>query len=184
MRAAEDLLVEGGVRAASPAAVAGRAGAGKMSIYRHFSGKNELLAAALAEREGRHRAWLVGAGDMCEPVEAVLQVFDRVARAARTRSFAGCPYVNARIEARDRAHPIADVVCEHKRLVVEELSERLERAGISSAGQLARTLVLLLDGATVHAVLAGSDAPLRDARAAAESLIGLAAVDAGRVRER
>jgi hypothetical protein len=40
-----------GLDAATPAAIAERAGGGKMSLYRHFAGKDELVAEALAERD-------------------------------------------------------------------------------------------------------------------------------------
>jgi AcrR family transcriptional regulator len=48
--ATADLVTAGGLDAATPAAIAERADAGKMSLYRHFSGKDELVAEALAER--------------------------------------------------------------------------------------------------------------------------------------
>ena len=49
--AAGELVTTGGLAAATPAAIAERAGAGKMSLYRHFSGKDELVAEALAEQD-------------------------------------------------------------------------------------------------------------------------------------
>ena len=51
LEAAAELVTVGGLDAATPAAIAERAGAGKMSLYRHFSGKDELVAEALAERD-------------------------------------------------------------------------------------------------------------------------------------
>src|SRR2546423_15515311 len=60
LEAAAELVTAGGLAAATPAAIAERAGAGKMSLYRHFSGKDELVAEALAERDLEYRAWLIG----------------------------------------------------------------------------------------------------------------------------
>ena len=60
LEATADLVTAGGLDAATPAAIAERAGAGKMSLYRHFSGKDELVAEALAERDLDLRAWLIG----------------------------------------------------------------------------------------------------------------------------
>jgi AcrR family transcriptional regulator len=173
VRAAGELLVDGGVAAASPAAVAERAGASKMSIYRHFAGKGELVAAALADRERRHRTWLLRPPRGSGRFGSVLEMFDRVASAARAASFAGCPFVDACLEVRDPAHPVAEVAREHKAHIAEELGERLQNAGVARPRRLARTLLYLLDGATVHAVLSGDDAPLREAREAAERLIDL-----------
>ena len=98
---------------------------------------------------------------------------ERVASAVRAASFAGCPFVDARPEVRDPAHPAAEVARHHKARIAEELGERLQNEGVARPRRLARTLLYLLGGATVHAVLSGDDAPLREAREAAERLIGL-----------
>lgn len=48
-------------------AVAAAAGAGKMSAYRHFGSKEDLVAAALERHNPRHVRWLVGARQTAEP---------------------------------------------------------------------------------------------------------------------
>jgi AcrR family transcriptional regulator len=48
-------------------AVAAAAGAGKMSAYRHFASKEDLLAAALERHHPRHVRWLVGVRQPAEP---------------------------------------------------------------------------------------------------------------------
>ena len=58
--AAEGLLTRWGPRAVSMDAAAAAAGAGKMSAYRHFASRDELLAAALEHHHPRHLRWLVG----------------------------------------------------------------------------------------------------------------------------
>src|ERR1700742_4743700 len=90
-----ELVTAGGLAAATPAAIAERAGAGKMSLYRHFSGKDELVAEALAERDLQYRAWLVGEPADGPASERLLALFDRTAAEAdRLGSrFSGCPYV-------------------------------------------------------------------------------------------
>ena len=56
LEATAELVTAGGLDAATPAAIAERAGAGKMSLYRHFAGKDELVAEALAARDLEYRA--------------------------------------------------------------------------------------------------------------------------------
>src|ERR1700754_2595455 len=77
--ATAELVTAGGLGAATPAAIAERAGAGKMSLYRHFSGKDELVAEALAQRDLDYRAWLLGDPGDGTPRERLLALFDRVA---------------------------------------------------------------------------------------------------------
>src|SRR4029077_10404034 len=125
--ATADLVTARGLDAATPAAIAERADAGKMSLYRHFSGKDELVAEALAERDLDLRAWLIGDPAGGTPRERLLAMFDRAARVADRggSSFIGCPYVSARLDLRDDDHPAAPVVVAHKKGMRRELAALL-----------------------------------------------------------
>jgi AcrR family transcriptional regulator len=65
--AAETLLTTSGPGSVSMDAAAAAAGAGKMSAYRHFASKEDLVAAALERHNPRHVRWLVGARETAEP---------------------------------------------------------------------------------------------------------------------
>ena len=162
-----------GLDAATPAAIAERADAGKMSLYRHFSGKDELVAEALAERDLDFRAWLIGDPTDGTPRERLLALFDRAAdRADRGgTSFIGCPYVSARLHLPDDDHPAAAVVVAHKDGVLRELAALLSDIGVPDPEQRAHVVLMLLDGAAAHSVIRGNGDPLREARAALPGLI-------------
>jgi AcrR family transcriptional regulator len=163
--AAVTLLGEGGVHAATPAAVAERAGAGKMSLYRHFTGKDDLLAAALREHDPARRRRLLGDGELADadPRAVVLGIFERAAARADRPGFTGCPYVTTRLEQPDPAHPVAQACRTHKTGMVTELTALVGRLGGADPARLARAVQLVLDGAVVHAVIAGNGTPLREA---------------------
>src|ERR1700733_13260454 len=80
--ATAELVTVGGLDAATPAAIAERAGAGKMSLYRHFSGKDELGAQALAERDADLPAWLSGCPADRTTRVRLMAIFGRAARRA------------------------------------------------------------------------------------------------------
>ena len=161
-----------GLDAATPAAIAERADAGKMSLYRHFSGKDELVAQALAERDLDIRAWLIGDPDGTTR-ERLMALFDRVARRADRlgSSYIGCPYVSARLNVPDDDHPAAPVVVAHKDGVLRELAALLSEIGVPDPEQKAQVVLMLLDGAAAHSVIRGNGDPLREARAALPGLI-------------
>jgi AcrR family transcriptional regulator len=69
--AAERLLTQSGPGSVSMDAVAAAAGAGKMSAYRHFASKQDLVAAALERHNPRHVRWLVGARQTAQPDRVV-----------------------------------------------------------------------------------------------------------------
>jgi AcrR family transcriptional regulator len=173
LEATAELVTAGGLDAATPAAIAERAGAGKMSLYRHFSGKDELVAEALAERDPGYRAWLVGDAADGTPDERLLALFDRAAsRADHTgKSFIGCPYVHARLDLPDDDHPAARVVAAHKDGMLRDLAALLTEMGVRDPEQRAQVVLMLLDGAVVHSVIRGNGDPLRAARSALPGLI-------------
>jgi AcrR family transcriptional regulator len=173
LEATAELVTVGGLAAATPAAIAERAGAGKMSLYRHFSGKDELVAEALAERDLDYRAWLIGDPTEGTPRERLLALFDRAAGRADQSgsSFIGCPYVSARLDLPDDDHPAAPVVVAHKDGMLRELTALLTDIGVPDPEQRSQVVLMLLDGAIVHSVIRGNGDPLRAARAALSGLI-------------
>jgi AcrR family transcriptional regulator len=172
LEATGELVALGGLAAATPAAIAERAGAGKMSLYRHFSGKDQLVAEALAERDRDYRAWLIGDATDGTPRERLLALFDRAAGRADQggTSFIGCPYVSVRLDLPDDGHPAAPVVVAHKDGMLRELAALLSEIGLPEPEQRAHVVLMLLDGAVVHSVIRGNGDPLREAR---DSLSGL-----------
>ena len=173
LEATAELVTVAGVDAATPAAIAERAGAGKMSLYRHFSGKDELVAEALAERDLDVRAWLFGDAADGTPRERLMALFDRVARRADRlgSSYIGCPYVSARLGLPDDDHPAARVVVAHKDGMLRELAALLGEIGVRDPDQRAQVVLMLLDGAVPHSVIRGNGDPLRQACAALPGLI-------------
>src|SRR5712671_214481 len=173
LEAAAELVTLRGLDAATPAAIAERAGAGKMSLYRHFSGKDELVAEALAERDPAYRVLLLGGPTDLPARDRLLAMFDHAAGVADRRgsSFIGCPFVSARLGLPDDDHPAAPVVVAHKDGMLRELAALLTEIGVPDPEQRAQVVLMLLDGAVVHSVIRGNGDPLRDARAALPGLI-------------
>ncbi len=161
-----------GVGAATPAAIAERAGAGKMSLYRHFSGKDELVAEALAQRDPAYRVLLLGGPTDLPARDRLLAMFDHAAAVADRlgSSFIGCPFVSARLDLSD-GHPAVPVVVAHKDGMLHELAALLTKIGVPDPEQRAQVLLMLLDGAVIHSVIRGNGDPLRDARAALPALL-------------
>lgn len=171
--AAAELVTTAGVAAATPAAIAERAGAGKMSLYRHFSGKDELVAEALSSRDLGFREWLLGGPEDGTPRERLLALFDGVANNAdrEADAFAGCPYVRTRLDLAGVDHPAAKVVAAHKEGMINGLAALLTEIGVPNPDQQAHVILMLLDGAMIHAVIRGSGDPVRDARTALLEMI-------------
>jgi AcrR family transcriptional regulator len=174
--AAVELIAQGGIRAATPAAIAERAGAGKMSLYRHFDGKDALLEAALRESDERIRRRVLGRrwAKIEDPRERLLEMFAAAARRAERPGYAGCPYVICGLETDDARHPLTQVGAHHKDAVIAELTAAAAQLGAADPAALARRLLMLFDGAIAHCVLRGDGEPMREAARAAAVLIDAA----------
>jgi AcrR family transcriptional regulator len=184
--AAEGLLVRSGPRAVSMDAAAAAAGAGKMSAYRHFADRHDLVAAALEHHHPRHLQWLVGPGrgDGAEagpasPGGQILAAFDRLEAAAGREPFRGCPFVGAALGAPgtgDRADAIAR---QHKLQVTRALAALAAQAGLAEPDDVGAAVALVIDGAAIQAALAPDPASrqriVRRGRRVAEILLASAA---------
>ncbi|GLZ80118.1 TetR family transcriptional regulator [Actinorhabdospora filicis] len=147
---AEELFYAEGVRAVGLERILAESGAGRASFYRHFEGKNDLVAAVLRRRDEAWRAWLD------ERVTALgggpLAVFDALAERFARADFRGCAFINTMVESADpesAAHKIAD---EHKKRVTGYVAGLLRNDGAADPEGTAARFVLLMDGAIVTAL--------------------------------
>lgn len=74
VRAARDLLVEGGLGAVSMRRVASQCGLSATAIYRHFPDKDALLSAAVLDGFRRFGAYLLDALEKPTPLERYRQI--------------------------------------------------------------------------------------------------------------
>jgi AcrR family transcriptional regulator len=162
---------------------AAAAGAGKMSAYRHFASKEDLVAAALERHNPRHVRWLVGADQNADLgqaglAESILSAFDRLESAAGSEPFRGCPFVDAALAAPGTDGRPGRIAWQHKQQVTRELADLAARAGLPEPEELGAAVALVIDGAAVQAALAPDAASrqqiVRRARRAAGVLLAMA----------
>ncbi len=171
MRAAQELIEEGGYGAASVAAIADRAGVAAGTLYRHFPSKEELFVEVFRSVCGREEgAMRQAAGHMAsspapERLEGVLATFAE--RALR----------NPRLAWALIAEPV-DPLVDAERLAYREryaqvIAEAL-RAGIA-AGELPEQNVQLTAAALVGGcgeALVGPLSPVSSQRPSSDDVVG------------
>jgi AcrR family transcriptional regulator len=193
--AAEGLLVRSGPRSVSMDAAAAAAGAGKMSAYRHFADRADLVAAALEQHHPRHLRWLVGparaddpeagadAGPAspaspASPAGQILAAFDRLESAAGREPFRGCPFVDAALGAPAAGDRAGAIAWQHKLQVARALAGLAAQAGLAEPDEVGAAVALVIDGAAVQAALAADPASrqriVRRGRRVAEILLASA----------
>ncbi|MFB7084189.1 TetR/AcrR family transcriptional regulator [Streptomyces sp. NPDC056296] len=155
LEAAERLFYERGIHAVGVDLIAAEAGVTKKTLYDRFGSKEQIVVEYLAGRDERWRELLAGrleAASGQEPAARVLAVFEASRAWAAEYGAKGCSMINAHAEISDPAHPAYPVITGQKRWMLD-LFTRLARetgaAGEADADRLARTLMLLHEGALV-----------------------------------
>ena len=153
-------------------------GVAKMTLYKHFRTKDDLIVAALRRRDAAwvdwfHRTVEEAARTPRRRLLAVFNALDRWFRCDGTgeEEFCGCAFINVAGEYADPKHPIHVVAAEHKRRVTAYLTDLARAAGAADPVALGRHLSLLAEGAIVQAHVAGDLHAARHAKKAAELLI-------------
>ncbi len=149
------------------------AGVAKMTLYKHFPSKQALILAALQHRNQRILAWydtaLTARGG--GPRERLLGLFDVLGDWFDSGDFHGCLFVKAAGEYPDPADPAHKAAADYKRALLGLLTGLAEQAGASSPRLLAQRLLLLVEGATVLALVLGGREAARQARDTAALLV-------------
>ena len=129
------------------------AGVAKMTLYKHFKSKDELILAALRLRDERWRNCFMRTIEKQTkaPRGRLLAIFDFLAEWFADSRFAGCMFINASAEYADHDHPIHAAASEHKRLVEMYVHDLAVQVGVPDPATLAAQLCLLMEGAIVTA---------------------------------
>jgi AcrR family transcriptional regulator len=162
--AAYDLFSRHGIRAVGIDSIIERSGVARMTLYRHFQSKDDLVLAFLEDRERRWtRDWL-----QCEvqcrasaPDERLLAIFDVFDGWFRQADFEGCSFINVLLEVAnpsDSVHQASRVYLAHIRGFLEELATA---AGVGDPLGFARQWHILMKGSIVAAAEGDTDAALR-----------------------
>lgn len=135
-----------GIRATGIDKIIEQAGVTKVTFYRHFPSKNQLILAYL---DYRHTLWMTWFSDTLQQQSEAGQA-PATALVATMRQwweqpdFRGCAFLNATAEIGDALPEVEQLTREHKAAVAAELAGRWP-------GHETAAVVVALDGAIMHA---------------------------------
>lgn len=175
LAAADQLFYTHGINATGVDRVIEAADVARMTFYRHFRGKDDLVAAYLEGRDLRWRTTLEDALAKAEgngPRTQLLAVFDALATWHRDPRFRGCSFANAAAELSDPGHPARAAVNTHKRYVRQRMTELAHATTHPDPDLLVDQLTLLFEGATTTRALDTVADAVDKARTTAQHLLG------------
>ncbi|RYB02016.1 TetR/AcrR family transcriptional regulator [Lichenibacterium ramalinae] len=169
---ARDMFHQHGFRPVGVEAIAEAAGTNKMTLYRHFGSKDELIVECLksvaAEAEAQ---WRVLEARHAGNPRAHLVAWVREAADCVLADGRGCSLANAAVELTEAHHPARRLVELCKSAYRDRMVGLCRSAGIAQAENLADALSLLLEGARVSRQSVGAEGPSAKFVRTAEAMI-------------
>ena len=173
LETAAEMFYRDGIRAVGIDAIIARSGVAKMSLYRHFSSKDALVAAWLEDRNAFFwRRWdraEASRGD--DPRSRMEGILDMIASTVSQRQWRGCPFLNTGTEFPEPDHPARGIILANKQAVRVRLRTLAAAAGARDPDVLAQQLQLLIDGAYAIGQSLGPEGPAKTVADAGRALI-------------
>jgi len=156
-----DLFYHKGIRSVGVDTIAEQSGVGKPTLYRHFSTKDELIAAYLEEEERLHWTWFeeVIAEHKGSPKLQLLAVFDAMAQRLAQPGYRGCAFLNALAEFSEADHPAHRQAIEYQRALRLRLYQLSQQIGARDPEALADQLLVVINGVLASVPIFGSAGP-------------------------
>ncbi len=172
--AAIELFYSRGFQAVGVDQVLAQAGVTKTTFYKHFESKDELMVAAIRQRdEWELAAWKKAiraiAGD--DPRGQLLAVFEVLDLWFNDSDFKGCMFLNTAAEFPNPHDPVHQAAAEHKRKNRDLFRDLAARAGVTDAEAFADQYTALLEGTLVLRQVHGRNDAARVIRPAVEQLL-------------
>jgi AcrR family transcriptional regulator len=161
---AYELFSRHGTRAVGVDRIIEESGVAKMTLYRNFASKDDLILAFLERREEQWtRAWLQAEVDRRAPTPGgrLLAIFDTFGDWFAIDGFEGCSFINVMLEVTDPKHPVRDAAVQHLAAIRGFLTGLAEEAGVADPDAFARQWHILMKGSIVAAAEGDTQAAAR-----------------------
>ncbi|MEU6847870.1 TetR/AcrR family transcriptional regulator [Streptomyces sp. NPDC046716] len=126
----------------------------RATLYRHFTGKEDLVLSYLdqADRELRAQAEAAQAAEE-SAADKIRALCGTITAGIRSPGFRGCAFLNAAAEYPDPEHPVHRAVLAHRQWFQDTVTDLLRQTGDTPAEAAGRHLVMLRDGAMASGCL-------------------------------
>lgn len=168
------LFYQHGYRAIGVDTLAAESGVGKMTLYRHYPSKDDLIVAYLeASDELFWQYFEQNTTAAATPREKLLAFFESLQSYAVTPACYGCPFINVATEYPEADYAGHQVALKHKQAVRARFRDLATEAKARQPDALADALLLLMDGAYMAARMFGGSPhnPAANVAHAAQTLI-------------
>jgi AcrR family transcriptional regulator len=177
LASAYELFYKEGFARVSVDAIADAVGVTKRTLYYHFESKDSLVAAALDYQHqfafAQIQKWGQKHGDAPTdtPTDLVAEIFENLESWASKPKWLGSGFTRLTMELADRpGHPARNAAHLHKTAVENWLAEELTSLGAQNPTELARQIILLIEGCLSLILIHGDTSYAKSAANAAKHL--------------
>lgn len=153
LHTAHELFYAEGLRATGIDRIIAEAGVTKVTFYRHFPSKNDLILAYLDLRHERWMTWFTEAlerhGGAAKGAQTLVPVLKEWFRGRALGSFRGCAFLNGVSEIGPAMPAMVEATQRHKQQMTRAIERLLPRS--AQPGRRAEALAIAVDGAIVQA---------------------------------
>jgi AcrR family transcriptional regulator len=169
-----DLFYTHGFHAVGLDQILDETGVTKTTFYKHFESKEDLIVAAIRERDAwERRAWGRAiekrAGD--DPRAKLLALYDVLDEWFNRPDFRGCIFINAAAEFVDPNDPVHRVAAEYKRACRDGWRDLARAAGARDAETFADLYTAIVEGTLILRHVHGRNDAARVTRGMVERLV-------------
>ena len=173
LQTASELFYSQGIKTTGVDAIVKAAGTTKMTLYKYFPSKDDLVLAHLQKNRAAMLTLIQSgiASRADQPQQKLLAIFDVFEVMLETPEFRGCPFINAAAEFAAENNPIQNASAAFYDEFRQLLTDLGNQAGIGNPEQLAAQWAILIAGAIVNEQIQRHSDAMRNAREAAEILL-------------
>lgn len=174
VHAAIELFYSHGFQAVGIDQIIASAGVTKTTFYKHFESKDELLVAAIRQRDQWEMdAWSTAVRKMAgdDPRAQLLAFFDVLDVWFNSPDFRGCQFINAAAEFPNPHDPVHAIAAEHKRKSRDLFRDLAISAGLTDPERFADQYTALVEGTLVLRQVHGRNDAARVIKPAVEALV-------------
>jgi AcrR family transcriptional regulator len=159
---ASKLFYEDGIQNVGIDRIVKESSVAKMTLYKYFNSKNELIASFLDYAHDKWRVWFLESleehNKRCQ--NRIQAYFLALHDWVNLDDFRGCPFINSVVELAQNTHPGAKIAQDHRAYIRDYLSEQIRLEGVKFDSKLAEKLLILMDGAIIGALMGKKDAAM------------------------
>ena len=172
MASAIELFRRHGIKGIGVDAIAEAADSNKMTLYRHFGSKDDLICACLKQvSASSENIWTHLQASYPDDPDKQLEGWVEAVANGVFKDPRGCDLANAAVELKEAGHPAHQIISDAKEAHRQRLVDLCQKAGIGQFERLAEALILLAEGARVCGQTTNANGPQLQLKQTCDAMI-------------